>query len=213
MSSRKAKAAEFIGEEYAITITGRNVHVTEAMKQYALEKISKIEKFNLRLIDVQLVMDIQRENNRVDVVIKVDHIKIKSQAVSANMYVSIDFAIDKVQNQIRKYHDKITDYQGKHTPTVDMIVNVWGTPREEELLEVNEEIESESQKRSLDHYRPHEIVHKETLPLKLLTKEEAIMKMELSENNFLIFKDEVDRKLKVIYRRNDGNYGIIEPEA
>jgi len=213
MSSRKAKAAEFVGEEYAIMVTGRNVHVTEAMKQYALEKIGKIERFGLRLIDVQVIMDIQKLEHRVDIILKVDHIKIKSQALSENMYASIDKAIDKMQNQIRRYHDRIRDHQGKHPQTVDMNVNVWSNALEAELSDVNEEIEGESQRRAIDSYGSHKIVQKDTIPLKVLTKEEAIMKMELSGDVFLIFRQEEDRKLKVIYRRRDGNYGIIETEA
>ncbi len=57
--------------------------------------------------------------------------------------------------------------------------------------------------------QPHTVIKQKTLPLKTLTTEEAVMKMELSGDQFLIYKNEVDHKLKVIYRRKDENYGII----
>lgn len=212
--SRKSKAAEFVDEGYTINVTGRNVHVTEAMKNYAIEKLSKIERFSHRIIEVTIIMDIQKIDHRVDIVLKIDHIKIKGQATSDNMYVSIDKAIDKVQTQLRKYHERIRDHHAKGLPTIDMNVNVYRTPEENELLEVNGDIDDETQRRLFESYQPHEIVSKDKMPLKFLSTDEAIMKMELSGDAFLIFRGEEDRKLKVIYRREeDNNFGIIEPEA
>lgn len=211
--SRKSKAAEFIEEKYNITVTGRNVLVTEAMKQYAREKISKIERFNIPIIDVVVTMDIQRYENRVDIVLKVDHILIYGEGRTEDMYGSIDQAVDKVQSQIRRYHRRIRDHQAKGIKAIDMNVNVVRNPREQELMDLNGEIEEENARTLMDRYRPHEIVSRETMPLKMLTYDEAIMKMELTGERFLIFRNQEDMKLKVIYRRKDNHFGIIEPEA
>lgn len=211
--SRKSKAAEFIQEEYSVNVTGRNVQVTDAMKAYALEKISKIERFSIRIIDIAVTMDVQKLDHRVDIVLKVDHIKIKSHANTIDMYASIDKAVDKIQSQLRKYRDRIKEHQAKHISTIDMNVNVLPRSKEEEFDEDFTKVNGESESRLLDQYRPHHIVKKETKPLKTLTYSEAVMKMELSDDAFLIFRNEEDMKLKVIYRRNDGDFGIIEPEA
>jgi putative sigma-54 modulation protein len=210
--SRKSKAAEFLQEAYNITVTGRNVMVTDAMKDYAIEKISKIERFSNRIIDVVVTMDIQKFEHRVDIVLKVNHIKIKSQAITNDMYASIDKAVDKIEAQLLRYKEKLQDHQAKGIAAVDMNVNVLRFT-DEELVDVNDEIEDENRRRLMDRYRPHKIVNKETLPLKTLTDGEAIMKMDLSGDNFLIYRSEESQRLKVMYRRNDGDFGVIEPEG
>ena len=208
--SRKSKAAEFLQQGYDITVTGRNVQVTDSMKDYAMEKISKIDKFSNRIIDVSVTMKIQKLDHRVDIIIDVDHIKIKSHASTTQMYASIDMAVDKIQRQLTRYKSRIQEHQAKSVATIDMNVNILQAPKEEEL--VNDEIEDETQKKIIDQYRPHEIVQRKTIPLKMLNQGEAVMKMDLSGDSFLIFRAEENRKIKVIYRRNDGNYGIIETE-
>lgn len=209
--NRKSKALEFIDEGYNIKITGRHLEVTDSMKDYAMEKLSKIEKFSNRIIDVNVIMDIQKLEHRVEIIIKVGHIKITSQATSNDMYASIDKAIAKLESQLRRYKNKIQDHHAKKgLAAIDMKVNVIRRPTAEEELEEEEELGLESKK---EGYYPHEIVTQETIPLKTLTFDEAIMKMDLSGDVFLIFKSEEDQKLKVIYRRKDENYGIIEPEC
>lgn len=211
--SRKSKSAEFVQEGFNITVTGRNVHVSEPMKDYAMEKLSKLEKFGIRIIDVVITMDVQKIGQRVDMTVKLEHLIIKSHATTTDMYASIDQAVDKIQNQLRRYHSKIKDHQAKGIPFIDMNVNVLKTPREQELLDFNGDIEAENIQSTISRYHPHNIVEQEKLPLKVLTNEEALMKMELSGNAFLIFRSQEDMKLKVIYRRSDDNFGIIEPEA
>lgn len=210
--NRKAKALEFTNEGYNIKITGRHVEVTDSMKDYALEKVAKIERFSHRIIDVNVIMDIQKLEHRVEIILKVDHIKITSQAVSSDMYASIDKAVAKIEAQLRRYKAKIQDHHAKGRAIINMNVDVIQAPTFEDD---GEEAPEEGLVQTEDTYRPHPIIKKETLPLKILTYEEAIMKMELSNDAFLIFKHEEDenQKLKVIYRRHDGNYGIIEPQC
>lgn len=208
----KAKAAEFVGEGYKVHVTGRHVLVTDAMKQYAIDKISRFERLSPRIIDVQVWMDIQKLEHRVDIVIKVDHIKIKSHAASTDMYTSIDSAVDKIERQIRRYKTKIRDHTAKSLKVVDLKVNVLKLPAEEEVIDVNMAIDDANEKELYDRFRPHEVISKKTKPLKILTLDEAVMKMELSGDAFLVYRNEQDMKLKIIYRREDGNYGIMAVE-
>lgn len=210
--SRKTKAAEFVGEGYNMTITGRNLQVTDAMKRYAMEKISKLNKFNLNIADLNIIMDIQKIEHRCDIIIKLDHILIKGHGATEDMYASIDMAVDRIQSQIRKYRERIRDHQARGVSTVEMNVNVL-MPAQEELLDVNMDIDTENQRDMIAQFAPHAVVKKEKMPLKTLTNAEAVMKMELSLDHFMLFRSEEDRKLKVIYRRDDGNFGIIEPEC
>jgi putative sigma-54 modulation protein len=212
--NRKTKAAEFVNEGYDITITGRHVLVTESMKDYALEKLSKIERFADRIIDMQVTMDIQKLQHRVDIVTQVNHIRIKSSATSEDMYISIDRAVEKLQRQLLDYKGKLQEHLGKPSlSTVDIRVNVIRPIQEEGAIwEINDEIEDENQRSILEQYKPHRIVSQEKHPLRTLSYQEAIMKMDLSGDVFLLFRSEEDQQLKLIYRRSDDNYAIIEPE-
>ena len=209
----KAKAAEFMGEDYTIHVTGRDVLVTDAMKDYAIDKVSKIEKFSPRIIEVNITMDIQKLEHRVDIVLKVDHVKIKGHASSTDMYASIDRAVEKIERQLKRYKKKIQDHTAKALNIVDLKVNVLKNPNEEELEDINDQIEEANERDMVESYQPHVVVDQETKPLKTLNQDEAVMKMELSGDSFLIYRGEEDQKLKVIYRRKDGNFGIIEVEA
>lgn len=212
MSRNKAKAAEFVNEAYDISITGRNVLITDAMKDYALEKISKIERIAPRILEVIVTMDIQKLDQRVDIIVKVNNLRIKSHAITPDMYASIDKAVDKLDAQLRRYKTKLQDHHIKGMKDIDMNVNVIRPHLEDELKELNDDIFIENMRTEEGRYRPHKIIGQETLPLKYLTLNEAILKMEISGEAFLIFMCEEDQKLKVIYRHQDGNYGIIEPE-
>jgi putative sigma-54 modulation protein len=195
---------------YNITLVGRHVDITEAMKRHAIDKVSKIDKFSDRIIDVTIRMDIQKLEHRVDLMMKVDHVVIKSTAATDDMYVSIDQAVAKLQKQLIKYRKRIQQHNAKKLSVIDMRVNVVRASDEEEI---NDEIEEENAHSLLEKYKAPEIVKQKTLPLKTLNSFEAIMKMELSGDAFMVFRSEEDQKLKVIYRREDRNFGIIEIES
>lgn len=210
--SNKSKVSTFANDTYNIDVLGRHVLVTDAMKNYAIEKVSKIDRFSHRIIEVQITMDIQKLEHRVDIVMKVDHVKIKSSASTEDMYASIDLATDKLQQQLVKYKKRLHDHAAKPLSAIDMNVNVFGASLDE-IDAINEEIELENQRQMLNAFHPHTIISKETKPLRALTTAEAIMKIDLSNDHFLIFRSLEDQKLKVIYRRSDGNFGIIEVES
>lgn len=203
--NRKTKALEFSNVGYNIQITGRHVQITDSMKDYAMEKISKIERFLNHIIDVNVIMDIQKLDHRVEIILKLNNTKIASQASTTDMYVSIDQAVDKLESQILRYKSKLQDHHLKGHAELNMAVNVIN------LKAIEEDLELDGDEWGRQEYKPHHVVKQETRPLKTLTYEEAVMKMELSGDSFMIFKNEADQKLKVIYLRKDRNYGIIEP--
>lgn len=208
--NRKTKALEFVDAAYNIQITGRHVEITDSMKDYAIDKISKIERFMNRIIDVNVIMDIQKLNHRVEIILKTSNTKITSSASTTDMYVSIDQAVDKLEAQILRYKSKLQDHHAKGHAVLNMTVNVINSKEIEEDLELDEALYQSSE---VERFKPHRVVKQETRPLKTLTYDEAVMKMELSGDAFMIFKNEIDQKLKVIYLRQDGNYGIIEPSC
>jgi putative sigma-54 modulation protein len=210
------KPTEVAQEEvsYKINVVGRHVSVTDAMKQYAIEKIHKMDRISHRVIDVSVTMDVQKLEHRVTIVMAAYNTLVKVSAVSEDMYAAIDKAADRLQGKLRKYKKKIQEHQAKSLHVVDMQVNVFRAPSP--VDEINAAIEEENKQKQGDAYdlKPHEIVTKTTRPLKTLTFDEAIMKMELSDDSFRVFRSEEDQKLKVIYLLDDGNgdYGVMELE-
>lgn len=213
--TRKQRIAEF-DEGYNIMVTGRHVHVTDAMKAYAEEKLSKLDRFADRIIDIAVTMDIQKLEHRVDIIMKYGHTLIKSHASTSDMYASIDQAVDKLQRQLRKYKRRLKDHHAKSHPIVDMAVTVYSPILEGESVdaldeqEANRDIEWQNASTGHDVLHPHKIVKSESQQMKILTDDEAIMKMELSGRHAMVYRHEESRKLKVIYRQEDGNYCVIE---
>lgn len=201
---------KFQDEEYPIHVIGRHVDITEAMKNYAVEKLKKVNRLGGRFIEATIVMDVQKQVQSVDIILYVNDNKIKVSGRSESIYSSVDQAIDHLEKKLRRYTRRIHEHHAKGIKEIEMNVNV--IQRISPLEDINDQIEEETLRHHEEEMRIPEIVKKETLGLKTLTHQEAIMKMELSEDPFLIFRSEDDQKMKVIYRRDDGNYGIIETE-
>jgi putative sigma-54 modulation protein len=205
MITRKEQAEKF-GQGYKVNVTGRHVQITDGMKQHAVERLSKMEHIDGHIIDVNVTMDIQKLSHRVEITMKCGHTFICSRAATTDMYASIDEAADKLDRQLRRYKKKLHDHHKKGYPVKEIPVHVVSvSPATETELEEEGELEEVSP--------THRVVATEVGRLKILNDDEAIMKMELSGDPVMVFRAESDRQFKVIYRRPDGNYGIIEPEA
>lgn len=204
--NRKEKALQFADTDYNIQITGRHFEVTDSMKEYIFEKISKIERLTDHIIDVNIIMEVQKLDHFVEIVLKIGSTKISSQARTTDMYASINKAVEKIESQLRRYKSKLQDHHSKGHATLNLAVDIFTKPSMDDLgLEEEEFIEENI----LPAIKEHRVVGQETRLLKTLTQEEAVMKMELSGDQFLLYKNEADHKLKIIYRRKDENYGII----
>jgi putative sigma-54 modulation protein len=202
----------FETEGYSISIKGKNVQVTDAINTYVMEKIEKVERFANHIIEVIVTIDIQKMTHSVSIIMKFLHFKIQVHASTENTYSAIDKASDKLLKLIRKYKTKLQDHHAKKLSSVDMTVNV--LQYESDVDKINDLIEEENLKKEEEKYKIHKVVAKETMPIKMFTQDEAIMKMELSGDQFLIYKAEEEQKMRVIYRRKeDGEYGIVEIQS
>jgi putative sigma-54 modulation protein len=206
----KDKFAEEESLGYNITIVAKNFQLTEPMRQHIWDKLVKLERFHNHIMNVHVTLDIQKIEHVCVITCHFNHIKTKVEAHSTDMYASIDKAIQKLQHLFSKWKGKLQDYHKKPKKAVDLVVNVFRRPPEDDLEAINRAIEAENMKA----WEPHKITDTETQVLKHLTTEQAIMKMELSSDPFLLFRDEADGdKLKLIYRREDENYGVIQAEG
>ena len=201
---------KFENQEYPIHVIGRHVDISDPMKAYAVDKLTKAKRFGGRILEVTIIMDIQKLVHSVDFVLDVNNTKIKVTGRTHNMYASIDQAIARLEAQLRRYHRRLHEHHAKKTAEVDMNVNVVEVI--DLIDEINDQIEEENLEHVEEELTPHKIVNREIRPLKILNQDEAIMKMDLSNDAFMIYRSEEDQKLRVIYRRTDSNYGIIEVE-
>lgn len=207
----KNKFKEEDAQGYRIDIIGRNLEITEPIRAYVWDKLSKIERFHNHIMYVHMTLEIAKLEHICIIVAKFDHFKVKVQASSSDMYATVDRAIDRLQTQLGRYKSRIQDHHKKGLSVVDMHVNVVQRPFGE-LEDINAEIEAVNIQKQIEAYKIPKIIGKETKVLKTLTLDEAVMKMDLSGDQFLIFRAEEDQKLKVLYVRTDGNYGLIQPE-
>lgn len=203
------KTNKFANDQYILYVLGKHIEITDAIRNYVWEKLSKIERIADHIIDVHVVLDSQKLEKSCSILMNFIRFQIKVTVGKDNLYEAIDLAIDKVVRLVRRYKSKLQSYRNKHLSTVDIHVNVIQALKDD-LSVINDEIQAESAKIEEERYQLHQVVAKETMPLKTLTQEEAIMKMEITSDPFLIFKSEEDQKIKVIYRREDQNYGLVQ---
>jgi putative sigma-54 modulation protein len=198
--------------EEDVVVKAKNIVLTDSIKNYVLEKLQAIELFRDRHMQAVINLDVQKLDHRVDILYKFDHTQIKVHADTKDLYASIDKAFDRLNSKLRRYKTRLQHHHSKPLQYIDINVNIIKRLPEEAIEEINEEIESENRRQLEELYKPHEIVDRETMPLKTLTVDEAMMKMDLTSVPFLVFRSEEDHKIKVLYRREDMNYGLIEPE-
>lgn len=196
---------------YRVDIIGRNIEVTEPIRAYVWDKLSKIERFHNHIMYIHMTLEIQKLEHICTIILKIDHTQVKCQASSTDMYASIDRAIDRLHNLLARYKSRIQDYHKKKLSVIDLKVNVLHRPYSE-VEDINAEIDEANEQEERNLYLSPRIIGTETRPLKVLTIDEAVMKMDLSGDKFLIFRAEEDQKLRVLYRRTDGHYGLIELE-
>jgi putative sigma-54 modulation protein len=203
------KTNKFANDQYILYVLGKHIEITDAIRNYVWEKLSKVERIADHIIDVHVVLDSQKLEKSCSVLMNFIRFQIKVKIGKDNLYEAIDLAMDKVVRLVRRYKSKLQSYRNKHLSAVDIHVNVIQSLKDD-LSVINDEIQAESARIEEEKYRLHQVVAKETMSLKTLTQEEAIMKMEITSDPFLIFKSEEDQKIKVIYRREDQNYGLVQ---
>lgn len=173
-----------------IIIRGSKLEITEAMESYAKEKISRLEKYLENSDDTHatILVKIHGHLHIVEVTIPLKNFILRAEESKDDFYAAIDTVTDKLERQIRKNKTKLK----KQTKSNELKFNFdYDTTSEE------------------DEAKEHKIVKRKTLEMKPMDEEEAILELELLSHDFFIYKD-MHNDIKVIYKRKDGNYGIIE---
>ncbi len=182
-----------------VTVTGRHVSITDAMREYATKKIQGLHLDYPRIIEARAILDVQNYRQKAEVILYcANHITIEADTETDDMYASIDETMSKVARRMRKFKTRLLK---SHRPRKQDIRHL-----HEEIYSANiPDVETESEVEPV-------IVHKENYRVRPLFTDEAIMEMELSERSFIVFTNAKTNRLSVLYRRKDGDYGMIEPE-
>lgn len=177
-----------------VEVRGKNgFKVTEAIENYAKDKLEKVERYFRDELDAFVVCKTYRDHHRVEVTIPTKYYTMRAEVSEDDMYAAIDLAIDKLESQIRKNKTKITRSLQKKDGVAEIF---------------NEEIDLEALERELVRTP----VKKKSITLERMSTDEAITAMEMLGHDFFIYKDETNEKTNIVYLRNDGKYAVIETE-
>lgn len=174
-------------------IRGDKLEVTNAINDYVESKIGKLDKyFRDEEIEANIVVKVRGNKQIIEVTVITDNFILRSEEEHDDLYAAIDLVIDKLERQLRKNKTKLKKQ------------NINNKYKEFNFdYEVIEDEEEEDNK----------IVKRKTIDTKPMDEEEAILEMELLGHNFFVFKDMNTDSVKVLYKRKDGNYGIIETNS
>ena len=172
------------------SIRGENIEVTDSIRNYVESKLGKIEKYFYA--EQTLDARVNREKTaKVEVTILVDSIMLRAEDVSQDMYGSIDLVTDKIERQIRKNKTKIAKKHREKLPTSHIFTS---------------EFEAETVKEE----PAAKVVRTKHVSLKPMDIDEALLQMDLLGHDFFIYTDAEDATTNVLYRREDGQVGLIE---
>ncbi|MDZ4169842.1 MAG: ribosome-associated translation inhibitor RaiA [Coriobacteriia bacterium] len=184
-----------------INITGRHMPVTDSIRAYAEEKISKAAMIHDRdemTVDVVLHVEKNPANKNRDVAevtARMKGVVVRAEEAAPDMYAAIDLVSEKLERQMRKFKAKLLDRRSGKT-------SVKTAPGVEEIGGPPLEPEPEGQ-----------VVRKKLVDTKPMSEEEAILQLELLGHDFFVFNHAEEGTLNVMYRRQNGDYGLIQPRA
>ena len=172
-----------------ITISGKNLDVTEGLRAAVQDKLGKLERYFTPDTEVIVTLSVEKERQKIEVTIPVKGNIIRSEQVSNDMYVSIDLVEEVIERQLRKYKTKIVDKKQE------------GGNFQKAYIE-NDYMEDEEIR----------IIRSKKFGMKPMFPEDAGVQMELVGHNFYVFRNAETDEVNVVYKRKGNTYGLIEPE-
>lgn len=172
----------------SIVVRGKNIEITPALKDYVVKRVSKITKYFDSLGEITALLTVEKGRHMIELTVPINGIMLRGEEATADMYTSIDLVVDKIEKQIEKYKTKISRrLKGNNFKGELVTTNV---PEDDGL----------------------KVVKTKRFPVKPMDVEEAILQMNLINHDFFVFTNSETEEANVLYRRKDGNYGLIEPE-
>lgn len=172
----------------SVTVTFRHVRPTDALRRYAETKTQRLQKFVHRPIEAHVVLSVDKRRHVAELVVNADSMSFTATEETDDLYSAIDLAMAKIERQVAKRTTKRKDR--KHTTSTAAPAPSVRRPRA----------------------RGGVVIETERVTVKPMSVEEGVMQMNLLKKDFLLFRNATTETLSVVYRRRDGNYGLIEPE-
>ncbi|MFC4599634.1 ribosome hibernation-promoting factor, HPF/YfiA family [Cohnella hongkongensis] len=182
-------------------IRGQRMEVTDALKEYVEKKLSRLEKYFEAppQSGVNVTLSVTKGHQAVEVTIPLPGAMLRAEEKRDDMYASIDFVVDKLERQIRKHKTKINRNFREPGSARALFKEDYANGNGVTTLARDEEEELE-------------LVRTKRFNLKPMDVEEAILQMNLVGHNFYVFSNTDTKEVNVVYRRNDGKYGLIEAQ-
>ncbi|HEX3030468.1 MAG TPA: ribosome-associated translation inhibitor RaiA [Clostridia bacterium] len=171
-------------------VSGKNIEVTPALKDRVITKVGKLEKFFNADTEAHITMSVQKTRQIVEVTIPFNGVVLRAEVDNEDMYASVDKAVDILERQIRRNKTRLE----KKLHEAAFKAPVFGI--EHEIAEEHE----------------FKVMRSKKFAVKPMTTEEAILQMNLVGHEFFMFSNADTKEVNVVYKRKDGNYGLIEPE-
>ncbi len=173
-----------------LNIRGEKMTVTPAMKSYITEKLAKMDKYfeNPEEISTNVLVKVKGLEQIIEVTALTKRFTLRAEESNEDFYAAVDLVINKLERQIRKNKDRLNRKYKNVEP-----------------LEFNFSFEKEEE----DEENTSEIVKRKNISMKPMDEEEAMLQIELLNHDFFVFKNIDEECVSVLYKRKDGNYGII----
>jgi putative sigma-54 modulation protein len=176
------------------------MEATDALRDYATEKVGRIVgKYLSNAVEAHVILDAnihKRHHSIAEINIHAYRFDISAHCENPDLYAGIDFAVDKVEAQLRKHKDRINDRKGRAS-----------------LSEIAATLIPVDVVRGHDEAGNTKVVETEQMTAKPLTVDDAVMQLELTHSEFLVFRNSATSAISVVYKRRDGHYGLIVPTA
>ncbi len=165
-----------------VIVRGKNFDVTEALKDHVTRKLSKMEKlFDHHEVTAHAMLTVEKERQIIEVTVPMEGLLLRGEEASPDMYASVDRVVDKLERQLTKYKARIKPRHTSHTHS------------------------------DVNNFESNDLVRRKTFPRKPMTVDEALMQMDLLGHDFFAFTNGETETINVVYRRQDGRYGLLEP--
>ena len=182
-----------------ITVTGRHMEMTDALKSYVETGLQKLRVHFDKAATADVVLTVEKHRHIAEMNVHANGIRIHGKESSSDMYASVDVVLDKIGKQVQKYRDRINQHQPRITKEA--------RDYHHQVIEYVPEGEE-----SLVADQMHRMVRREKLPMKPMSVDEALMQFDLIDDTFLVFFNADTQEVNVIYDLEDGTYGLIEPQ-
>jgi len=194
-------------------VTFRHMEPTEALKAYARERMDRVRKYLPDPIACHVVLSTERHNHRIDVSFQLHNgLSIAGHETTENMYSSIDLCIAKIERQVRKYKGKL---EGMRARPHNVVALPWSHSIIDEAFQEVGGGDGAASPAATDEGGSPEftVVKTEKFHAQPMSVADAIVQLNLLHEEFLVFRHDTDGRVAVVYKREDGSYGLIEPPA